>query len=192
VTSEIKVYKRIFKGIRQHAAGHPHEFRLTKFLHKIKYPVLVRECRDGSWMVGEKLYPTKPRITPLTFFKDESTGLNFKLKFDHRTKKDQRICSECDADFKMSASAHRYQCSDECYEVHKEQDRKIRMDRNRLKKYEGLPAEEIPDGYCKICQVNISDKRAGALTCSDTCRKKYSRKKLLFIFPDSFEVQKSF
>jgi hypothetical protein len=142
-------------------------------------PVLIREGRK-EWFIGLKKYKEKPLFSPISYYRDELTGLKFRLKFRRQSKKDSRICTKCDTYFKVSESSHREQCSDECYKKHKTRNRKERLDRNRHKKYESLPADEIPDGFCKVCGKNISDRRTGALICENpTHRKQYNRRKII-------------
>jgi hypothetical protein len=80
---------------------------------------------------------------------------------------------------------YRDYCSDECYKIARERKRKDRREKTQLKKIKGLAANERPDGHCKICGKDISDKRAGALTCGPAHRKEYNRMKKKIISPGS-------
>lgn len=55
---------------------------------------------------------------------------------------------------------HRDYCSDECYNKSRERKRKERRKIKRQIKYRKLPADKIPDGYCKICEHEILERRA--------------------------------
>ena len=72
---------------------------------------------------------------------------------------------------------HHNFCSDECYKKYKIRKRKARQDKNRMEKYRNLPVDERPDGFCKVCDKDISDKRAGVLTCCPAHRQEYKRRR---------------
>lgn len=72
---------------------------------------------------------------------------------------------------------YRDYCSEECYKKYRERKRKETRDKKRLKNYQDLPEYERPDGFCKICGKNISNKKAGAVTCCPAHRQAYKRRK---------------
>jgi len=66
-------------------------------------------------------------------------------------------------------------CTRKCQRGAKNRRRRIA----RSQKYQNLSQEDKPDGYCKICGKDLSDKRAGALTCCSAHRQQYKRMKSL-------------
>jgi hypothetical protein len=72
---------------------------------------------------------------------------------------------------------HRDYCSEDCYKKSKEKRWRERREKKRLKKYQDLPEYERPNGHCKICGKDITDKRADALTCCSAHRQGYNRRK---------------
>lgn len=68
-------------------------------------------------------------------------------------------------------------CTKECQKRAKNIRRLNERFRNTSKKYEDLQDNEHPDGSCKICGKDISDKRLGSLTCCPAHRQRYKRRK---------------
>lgn len=72
---------------------------------------------------------------------------------------------------------YRDYCSEKCYKKARNNKQRERRKKERENRYAQNIPEEIPNGFCKVCKKDISDKRAGALTCCNAHRKKLERLK---------------
>jgi len=74
-------------------------------------------------------------------------------------------------------------CTKECRKRAKNIRRLNKRFQDLSKKYDELQDDERPDGHCKVCGKDLSDKRAGALTCGPAHRQQYKRKRTLKDLP---------